>query len=378
MTNTKVVAVFHDNDLLSGATRSFFTNIEYLKKVGCSVIALIPNKKGDLAEKLSSIGIQVIKRPYGGNVYRATATGVKYYYGYLRCLFKTIISFFSALIVGVQLVKEGVDVVYSNTSTIYFGYWVSRILRKKHIWHFREFGFEDQESKRIFYRLFINMARHSYAIITISKALQKHFEKDGIESVMLYDDLDASYINKTKTIHEGINVLLTGTLMRGKGQIVAVEAMKYLNKKYPNLTLYLAGKDRGYKDYLERIIAKESIKNVVFCGAVTDMISLRQKMDIALVCSTSEAFGRIIIEDMLSYNLIIASNSGSVPELLGQKYGFVFQPGHAEDLADKIDQALCNDSLVNKIKEDAFLFASRFCNLETAKKIFDIISLVQK
>lgn len=48
-----------------------------------------------------------------------------------------------------MLCKEDIVCVYSNTGAIYFGSWLSQKMGVKHIWHIREFGEEDQNSKHL-------------------------------------------------------------------------------------------------------------------------------------------------------------------------------------------------------------------------------------
>lgn len=43
---------------------------------------------------------------------------------------------------------------------------------------------------------------------------------------------------------------------------------------------------------------------------------MRKKIDVELVCSRSEAFGRVTIESMMSSNPVIGANTGGTKELI--------------------------------------------------------------
>ena len=153
----KILVVFHDNDINSGASKSFLSNVLYLKKQNYSIDALIPKKKGDLKKELRKNGINIFCVSYGGAVYSTNKHLLNAFKSYLRCFLKLIISYISIYFFYSQNKHNNYTCIYSNTSTIYVGAWLSKLYRAKHIWHFREFGYEDQNSKRIF-----NLSRHIF------------------------------------------------------------------------------------------------------------------------------------------------------------------------------------------------------------------------
>ena len=59
--------------------------------------------------------------------------------------------------------------------------------------------------------------------------------------------------------------------------------------------------------------------------------------DIVLVCSKSEAFGRVTIEGMFSGRPVIGARSAATAELIKDGVnGLLYDPGNPGDLADKI------------------------------------------
>lgn len=367
----EILAVFHDNDIHSGATKSFLSNLKYFKyNKNYNICAIVPNKNGELKNYLNTLGIEVYTCLYGGNVYSSS----KEYrlYNYMRCLFKTILSYISCLkVCYIILKKRPIDIVYSNTSTIYYGAWISYILKRKHIWHFREFCYEDQKTIRIFKRHFNKLVNKSYKIIMISNTLEEYYRVryNIYNTYVLYNDIDKNYILKNKIDHKHFNILITGTLCEEKGQLIAIKAQKILNEK--NVHLYIAGRENKYGNFLKNYVNKNNIKNIHFCGLVKDMNELRRKMDISVVCSKKEAFGRTVIEDMLSNIVVIGSNSGAIPELIKNKEnGLIFEKNDVQDLVSKIKYCLKND--LTEIRYKAFQFAKTFTYDTTANSLSKI------
>ena len=163
--------------------------------------------------------------------------------------------------------------------------------------------------------------------------------------------------------------MLAGTFSIGKGQKEVIEAMKYLDKY--NVNLFFAGFINDYARELKSKIEKDNIKNIHFCGLVKDLNKLRQKMDIAIVCSIKEAFGRIVIEDMLAKIAIVANNAGSMPELMNT--GLLFENNNPKQIAEKVIYLIENTVEYNRIVNNAFNFSQQFTDRKTAKAICNII-----
>lgn len=372
----KIIAVFHDNNLQSGGTLSYLSVIEYLFNEGNQIIGIIPKKEGDLDKFLNNLGIKTIMCYYGGNVYRANRHGLKKVKEIFKCLLKSILSVCSAFSVSCKIKQEGYNIVYTNTSTINFGYWMSKFLRINHIWHFREFCLEDQESLRLFDKAFERKAKNSKYVITISGILNKYYKNkyNLTNTIMLYDDLSSKYIHKTNRIkcNNRINILVTGTFCDGKGQWIALKAFEKICNN--NIHLYFAGKINAYAEELIQYVKDNNILNVHFCGLVKDMNQLRNDMTLSIVCSKSEAFGRTIIEDMLAGIVVIGAECGSVPELITNNYnGLTYRYGDIKSLCQVIEYAIGLDCDRNTIINNAFEFAIQFTKNNTAKKINLII-----
>lgn len=367
----KIIAVFHDNNIYSGATKSFLSNIEKLNlDNSVEVTAVVPKKSGELFNYLTSININTYQLSYGGNVYKNSRKFSLNFISYVRCIIKTIVSYITCIIFSKKIRRQNINLIYSNTSTIYFGAWLARQLKCKHVWHFREFCKEDQNSLRIFNQWFIKLVKSASLLIMISETLNKYYmEKYNFRnSIVLYNDISEKYINTTHDDEQSHNILITGTICEGKGQFFAIKVIEKM--KNDNIRLYIAGENNTYSSELKKYVYDKKINNIIFCGLVENMNELRQKIDIAIVCAKKEAFGRTIIEDMLSNILVIGCSAGAVPELIKDgETGLLYKYNDMNDLIKKINFAISNEKLIDKIKNNAFEYSKNFTKANTAKKI---------
>lgn len=96
--------------------------------------------------------------------------------------------------------------------------------------------------------------------------------------------------------------------------------------------------DREYLKQLKHIVVQRNIaEHVEFIGYVDNPYSIINSGNIVLVCSRSEAFGRVTVESMLLKKPVIGTRSGTNPELIKEEFnGLLYQPGNHQELAKKI------------------------------------------
>ena len=170
------------------------------------------------------------------------------------------------------------------------------------------------------------------------------FEARGVKSdqiELIYNGINCS--NSPVQIEDINTLIIVGTIMRSKGQMVAVKALKILKEKGIPMKLIIVGGVPGALEvkYLEQIkqYCSDNFLNdsVIFTGEVNAPEEYREQAQIELVCSEFEAFGRVVVEAMQMGLVVIGSDTGAIPELIENgKTGFTFQQGSAEDLSDKI------------------------------------------
>ena len=279
----------------------------------------------------------------------------------------------------IELLKnQHFDIVYSNTSTIDVGAIIAKKLDIPHVWHIREFGKEDFEFIPIVSLKYQKDAfMSSDRIIVISKALSEKYTYIPKEKLRLvYNGFETDKLIYTKDSYgfsDKINILVSGQVCSGKGQEQAILAVDKLNKKNVPTELYIAG-DVDYT-YLTPILNKIGGEKewLHILGMVKDMYNLRKDMDIELVCSRSEAFGRVTLEAMLHSIPVIGSRAGGTPELIeDHQTGLLFDYNNIEQLVICIEELINNHNLYESIIKNACEFAKKYTIQNTADKIYRI------
>lgn len=129
-----------------------------------------------------------------------------------------------------------------------------------------------------------------------------------------------------------------------------IDAFALLQKKYPDLTLALAGKkDSNYARH-ETYVNEHGIKNVVFTGFISDEQLRWMYENTAVYCfpSLSEGFGLPGLEAMLHGAPVASSTATCLPETHGDAAHY-FDPFSVEDMAKSIDDILSDDKLRNEL-----------------------------
>lgn len=323
--------------------------------------------------------IQTVKN-YIFNIYRV----IKNQYWNYRCLYsiKDIIA------------KEQIELIHSNTSIINIGIFISKKLKIKHIFHFREFGAEDYNLKFIYGNCIAAkyIRSNSDALIAVSNAVaNKYSTLCNREIITIYDGIYSKFefINKKETIlknSNSIQIVIVGLVHPGKGQIIGIKAVDYLIKEYNmegKIMLHIIGNsDELYLNELKIYIKSAGIeKYIKFWGHRNDVNKIRKSMDIAVMCSNMEAFGLVTIEAMLARLPVVGANSGGTREIIcNGKTGLLFEPNDHIDLAKKLLILINNPPLRSEFGNNGYENVSKLYSQENcAKKIHSIYNkLVNK
>lgn len=139
-------------------------------------------------------------------------------------------------------------------------------------------------------------------------------------------------------------VMLPGRLTRWKGQALLVEALARLGKD--RIRCLFVGDDQGrggYRRQLESLVRRRGLDGVVhLVGPCLDMPAAYMLADVVVSASTDpEAFGRVMAEAQAMGKPVVAADHGASREIvLPEETGWLFAPGDAEDLAEKLDHVL--------------------------------------
>ena len=370
-----------DGDSKYGAPRSMYQLIENLVFYDENIkVSVVLTKKTDYEDKLRKLGCDVYVAPYVPYYQRIperktiyiikyVLRGLKYFYGRL----------FSVKILSKQLDINSIDLIHSNSLREDFGVILSVRYNIPLVWHIREFGDLDYQcySYRNNYIDFIKQADAQY--IAISRAVKEHWVKKGIEQARIthiYNIVTIPPIeNVEKKKHNYIDIIMMGSLHETKGQRQIIEAIALLGDAYKQkVHLDIVGDSKtGYDKVLKRIVEKEGIaKNVSFLGYKKDFYNNLVNYDVGVICSKSEALGRVTMEYMLAGLPVLASNSGANPELVSDgKNGLLYKWNDIKDLARRLEYIVDN---THELKEMG-IYAKKYVTEHFKKE--ELISKVE-
>ena len=327
-----------------GAERVLLETIETLQGQGIECRVLLPHH-GEFCAELGRLNIpfSIVSYPLW------MRRGKTNFYERLKTALNIIIKM---PVIVWKIFRWKCDLVYTNTVTVCMGAIAARLLCRPHIWHLHEFGAEDQNLSFVFgERLSLRgINGMSSQCVCVSHALAKKYEHtiDQSKVTVIYPSMHHAlreWINTGRRDSfslprsERFRCVIVGALIEGKGQEDAVLAFAHLKDLGINAELLIVGDgDSIYRCRLEELVRSNGLEErVMFAGKMGSAIQTIRSSDAVLVCSRSEAFGRVTIEGMLAGKPVIGARSGATPELISERLnGLLYTCGEPEDLSQKI------------------------------------------
>lgn len=237
------------------------------------------------------------------------------------------------------------DCVVTNTIAIPSGAIAAKIMGCKHVWFIHEVPSETQHMAFVFKERFILfwVNRLSKQVVVTSDYSLHYYEKAGINLQKINRVYQAVELTGEVSHHirsdRRYTLSLVGSFDPNKGQLELLEALTVVRQKGADLHCYLVGADSGeYTKQVKQYISLHALESMVTIVDYTSTpLDYFRLADVALVCSKSEAFGRVTIEAFKCGVPVIASDVGANVELVRDGYnGYLYKKGDKMDLADKI------------------------------------------
>ena len=375
-----ILYVAHERKL-GGATLSLLTMIDAMKERGHRIYVVVPTKRCPLALELKKRGIPFVP------VFFAWIQMPSYWNKITKLCFRCLYLLEPLQVSYIYHIMRNkrIDLVHSNSSVTDFGAKLAEKLQCKHIWHIREFGdadynFEYLRGKEVTWQW---MNAHTDKFVFISKCLCDYFNgyAHPNKSRVIYNGISENYIiHRNYFEKEKIVFLISGNLVRGKGQMLVLQAANELKRKNYKFEVWIAGSSSSMSDskLYERELRSyidENLQGIaIMLGRVSDMKALREKADVEIVASNKEAFGRVTVEAMFAGMPVLASEAGANPELIENGIdGLLFEKENFRELAEKMAFILENSLLIKKMGKTALEKAiSRFMADVNAEKVEEL------
>ncbi len=333
--------VSHSGDLGGGAQLVVLEGVRALADVGVSSHVVVP-AEGPLATALASDGVPVSVAPLPEWVRWWELSSS-------RVAGRSVLSA-GRLLRAVGPLRRTIaaaapDVVVTNTLAVGAAAVAARTLRMPHVWYVHEFGREDHgmhydfgESPTL--RLVGGL---SSVVLANSDAVAAKLALHGMAGklrVVRYA-VDVPEVEPAPVpVGEGLRLVIVGRLTRPKGQDVAIRAVAAAAERGADVRLTVVGGDlsSSFGRELQQLAHASGLADrIEFTGQVSNPHAFVLAADAALMCSRSEAFGRVTVEAMKLGRPVIGTQSGGTGELVRDGWnGFLYPPGDVGALTDRI------------------------------------------
>jgi glycosyltransferase involved in cell wall biosynthesis len=257
--------------------------------------------------------------------------------------------------------------------------------------------FSEQFTKKVFWQLKWWSAISIYvskAVIAISNSTKKdivrHYPFAKDKTYVTHLAYDASQFNQDipqKDVRRVMQkysivddyVLYLGTLKPSKNIAGLIEAFSIVSVHQPQISLVIAGKKGWMYESIFNKVEELGLKDkVIFTDFVPeeDKPRLIAGAKVFVLPSFWEGFGLDALNAMASGVPVVASNVGSIPEVVGAA-GKLIDPNSTDSIADGISGVLSMSKLeYNSIVEKGLSQVKKFSWEETARKTLGIIENV--
>jgi glycosyltransferase involved in cell wall biosynthesis len=136
---------------------------------------------------------------------------------------------------------------------------------------------------------------------------------------------------------------IVGQITPWKGQRTAIDLLARLRRRFPDAHLVVVGSprftsggtrydNRAYAAELGALVEREGLEDHVhFLGERADIPTVMRALDVLLVPSTEEPFGRVVVEGMAAGRTVVATDCGGPAEVLEEGVdGFLAPPNDIE------------------------------------------------
>jgi len=215
---------------------------------------------------------------------------------------------------------------------------------------------------------------------TLDEFISRGFDPNKFTIIHNAYDKDKFSIPHNRTHPDKFRIAYFGRLKKYKSVDHLFLAFAEFQKKHPNSQLEIIGRG-DFDSYLKSLAKKLGIEEkTIFYGYVSDEEKVRILSEVDLVVNTSakEGWGITNIEANACGTPVVSADVPGLRDSVSDgKSGLLYRYGDIKDLTSKIEKALINTELNNKLQKGAIEWASSFSWDSSALKMQSLlVSLV--
>ena len=307
------ILIAHSSNDLYGASKILLNIIEFFISEGYEIHLFLPSD-GPLNEnplikkcKLNIVELGVFRKKYFN------------FFGLINRLYFIIKS---CILIRKYLLKNKIDLVYLNTSTIISPAIVARLLNLTTLYHLHEIP----SSSKIYTNFLVNFFKiFSNKIIAVSNSVKNYWISNGLSEdkiITIYNGFKFNFKKEKKSEREKLIFTNVSRIIPYKGHLFLIELFYELSKFRKDLILNVIGDTLPeYESYLNKL--KEKVKqynlqeSIYFIGFKKDVKYHLCESDFFIHCPISpDPLPTVIFEAIESNLPVISTNQGGAYEIL--------------------------------------------------------------
>lgn len=355
-----ILHVCYPTDLY-GTEQSLLLLVAGLKHKGYRSIVAVP-RQGPLTERLESLGIPVVYVPL-----RPWLTS--YHVGLKRKIYNIyhLPYLFRNAGTLVRIIRDyEIDLVHTSNTVVFDGALAAIATCLPHVWHIRDtiepggflkFSFGSKLARYI-------MKCFSSRMIVISEAIGSAYvakPKDWKKISIIHNGVDIAPFDKSLHLEAAREKYDLAIMSKVVGMIAQMHSRKrhqdflqaasIVCDQLPNTLFFIVGGEanetNAYSIAIKQLSRELGItKQIKWLNFQTNVVDILKTIDLLVVPSDDEPFGRVAIEAMAASKPVVATRVGGIPEVVVDGVtGLLVPPRCPEELAHAILKILKHEKL---------------------------------
>lgn len=355
----KILFLSHSAELY-GAEMALLQTIDGLNKKEFHPILVLP-RTGPLREAAEKLAVETLLVPS------------KWWMTEKDRIWKQPLSWFwnikSVVRIGRLIKQKGIHLVYTNSTVNFSGALAAKWKRIPHVWSIHEILGTKNAALRFLLgnRILLSLVSAlSTGIIVNSEATGHPFGKRKKVRIVpigfkwSHGDRGLRQMLRQKFGFKPTDYVIgiVGKIYPEKGQQQVVESIGLVKKNDPEVKLLVVGevKNTGYFNRMQQYISSAGLEgHVRFTGYQQDIYGVLTLLDLLVIASCVESFGRVAVEAMSVKTPVLAVRKGALSEIItAGETGFLVDSPDPAMLAEAILSIRANPELTRKVVEEGF------------------------
>ena len=284
--------------------------------------------------------------------------------------------------------RDSIDLVFTNSAAVFSGAKAARRMGVRHVWAVHEVLGGGSPFLHSLYgrRALARFILASSAKIIVNSRLTASAFPDTGKIVLVRNGLEirSGDARRREAIRQEIGLEpgdfaagIVGKLYEGKGQREAVQAAARLSPRHPRFKLFVIGdvRDKAYARGLREFVKVNGLdRQVRFLGFRPDLADLLMLLNVVVVASVVESFGRAALEGMAAGVPVLALRAGGLAEIVRPgENGFCLDSRAPDEIARGIEAILRDPARSAAMVEGGYRTVREEYSLERQRRETDLV-----